>query len=137
MRRNSNLIQEAQAIHMIIKEFICCNTEGPVYMLEYSCGLQYVGRTRRPLRIRIKEHVQTIIKGFEKHNVSKHFLLHHNKDPTQLKFWGIEPNTKHWRGGHKVRTLSQLKSKWIFILDTFVPWGLNVEFEINSFLSDF
>lgn len=80
-----------------IKDFICCNTEGAVYVLECSCGLQYVGRTKRPLRVRIKEHVKNIINGYDKHCVSKHFLTCHNKDPTHLTFWGIIPYTRHWQ----------------------------------------
>ena len=120
-----------------IKEFICCNTEGAVYALECSCGLQYIGRTKRLLRIRIKEHVKNILKGFDNHGVSRHFATHHNKDPSHLKFWGIEPYVRHWRGSHKVRTLSQLESRWIFILDTFAPRSLNIDFDLNCFLSDF
>lgn len=104
-----------------VREFICCNTEGVVYTLECSCGLQYVGQIKRLLKIRIKEHVQQIIKGFDKYSVSKHFATCHDKDPTHLKFGGIEPYIRHWRGSHKVRTLSQLESKWIFTLDTFSP----------------
>lgn len=33
---------------------------GVVYMLEYECGVQYVGRTSRPLHVRIGEHVNNI-----------------------------------------------------------------------------
>lgn len=120
-----------------INELICCNIEGAAYALECSCGLQYIGRTKSPLKICIREHVQNILKGFDKHSVSKHFVICHNKDPTQLKFWGIEPFVRHWQGSHKVRTLSQLESKWIFTLDTFAPRGLNVEFDLNSFISNF
>lgn len=136
MRKNSSLRPAAQENHEV-NNFICCNTEEAVYALECSCGLQYIGRTKRPLRVRIKEHVQNILNGYDKHSVSKHFLLHHNKDPTQLRFWGIEPYVRHWRGGHKVRTLSQLESKWIYTLDTFAPRGLNIEFDLNCFISDF
>lgn len=59
------------------------------------------------------------------------------KDPTHLKFWGIVPYIRHCRGGHKVRALSQLESKWIFLMDTFSPHGLNIEFDLNCFINDF
>lgn len=120
-----------------IKDFIGCNTEGAVYVLECSCGLQYVGRTKRLSRIRIKEHVQNIQNGIDKHSVSRHFAKFHNKNPNYLKFWGIVPYSRPWRGGHKVRTLNQLESKWIFSMYTFVPKGLNIEFDLNCFLSYF
>ena len=120
-----------------IKDFIGCNTEGAVYALECSCGLQYVGRTKRPLKIRIKEHVVNIQNGFDKHSVSRHFDAVHNRDPSHLKFWGIAPYNRPWRGGHKVRSLSQLESKYIYNMDTFAPRGLNIEFDLNCFLNDF
>lgn len=76
-----------------IKDFIRCNTEDAV------CGLQYIGQTKRLLRICIKEHVQNIQEGFDKHSVSRHFAEVHIKDPFQLKIWGIVPYTRPWRGG--------------------------------------
>ena len=120
-----------------IRDFIGCNTEGAVYVLECSCGLQYIGRTKRLLRIRIKEHVKNIEKGFANHSVSRHFAKVHHKDPSHLKFWGIVPYSRPWRGGHKVRALSQLESKYIYNMDTFTPRGLNIVFDLNCFLSDF
>lgn len=113
-----------------INDFICCNTEGAVYALECSHSLQYIGHTKRALRVHIKEHVQNILKSFDKHSVSKHFSLVHNKDPSHLKLWGIEPYMRHWHGSHKVRTLSQLESKWIFLMETLTLQGLNTEFDL-------
>ena len=91
----------------VIKDFIGCHTEGVVYVLQCSCNLQYVGRTKRALKVRIKEHVENIIKGFPKHNVSRHFDQIHNRDPTQLQFRGIEKYNPSWRGSHKIRMISQ------------------------------
>lgn len=51
-----------------IKDFISCHTEGVVYVLQCTCNLQYVGRTKRPLMVRIREPIQNI-KGFPKHTV--------------------------------------------------------------------
>ena len=121
----------------IINDFISCHTEGVVYVLQCSCNLQYVGRTKRALMVRIKEHVVNIENGFPKHNVSRHFAEKHNKDPKQLMFWGIDKFNKPWRGAHLVRTISQKESQWIHSLNTLVPNGLNVEFDVNCFLSNF
>lgn len=63
-------------------------------MLECNCGLQYIGRTSRPLHVRIGEHVNTIKKGLVTHNVSKNFHLCHNRDQRGLKFWGVERDKK-------------------------------------------
>lgn len=120
-----------------IKDFIGCNTEGVIYVLQCTCKLQYVGRTKRALKTRVKEHIRNIIKGYPKHSVSKHFLNTHNKDPSQLQFWGIEKYKKSWRGEHKIRTISQKESRWIYTLKTLTPRGMNVEFDLNCFLSNF
>lgn len=36
-----------------IEPFVTCSTEGVVYPLQCPCGLQYVGRTRRPLSVHL------------------------------------------------------------------------------------
>lgn len=64
-----------------IKPCITCSTVGVVYMLQCPCGLQYVGQTKRPLQVRLNEHITNIKIGFKNHSVSKHYLLTHNKDP--------------------------------------------------------
>lgn len=79
------------------------------------------------------EHVQNIIKGFPKHNVSRHFTQVHNNDPKHLQFWGIEKYNIDHGGGHKVRSISQKESKWIYTLHTLIPDRLNVEFDLTCF----
>lgn len=120
-----------------IKDFISCRTEGVVYALQCSCSLQYIGRTKRPMWKRIREHIQNIRKGYPKHSVSKHFDRYHNRDPRGLQFWAIQKYKAHWRGSHKVRELSKNESKWIFQMGTLEPHGLNIEFDLNCFISDF
>lgn len=81
-----------------IKDFIGCHTKGVVYVLQCRCNLQYVGQTKRALKVRIQEHVQNIKSGFPKHNVSRHFVQVHNKDPIHLQFWGIGKLKKGMEG---------------------------------------
>lgn len=50
----------------------------------------YVGHIKRTLKKRISEHIYNIEIGFKYHGVSLHFKTHHNKDPSGLKFWGVE-----------------------------------------------
>ena len=119
-----------------IKDLITCRTEGVVYVLECSCSLQYVGRTKRPMWKRIREHVQNIQKAFPKHNVSRHFDLCHHNNPKEMKFWAIAKYTPHWRGSHKVRELSKTESRWIHEMQTLSPNGLNIEFDLNCFISN-
>lgn len=78
-----------------------------VYLLECSCGKQYVERTKRALHVRVGEHLANISKRFPKHNLSRHFAFKHNKDPTQLKVVDIEVGIPHWRGMNMVRHISR------------------------------
>lgn len=103
-------------------------------MRECNCGLQYLGRASRPLHVHIGKHVNNIKKGLVTHNVSKHFRLCHNRDPRVLKVWDIE-RVKHWRGGNFIRQLSRRKPYWIYETKVSVPLGLNVEFDLNCFVT--
>lgn len=120
-----------------IKHFITCNTSHVVYALRCPCGLMYIGRTKRLLRVRIAEHVHNITIGYKDHNVSLHFKLHHGQDPAELLFWGIDHIKQSWRGGNIIRDLSKKETQWIFLTDTLSPKGLNIELDINCFISDF
>lgn len=78
-----------------------------------------------------------ILKKVFQNSVSPHFALHHDKDPALLKFWAIEKYKLHWWGSNKVRELSKSESKWIFEMGTLAHFGLNIDFDINCFISDF
>lgn len=41
-----------------IKDCISCNNKGAVYVLECSCKLQYVGRTKRALKVWNQTHTK-------------------------------------------------------------------------------
>ena len=119
-----------------IKPLITCHSKFVTYVLECPCTLQYVGRTTRELKVRINEHVANIIKGYPEHSVSKHFDLYHNRDPSLLKFYGIDRITKHWRGTDLTKAVSQNETQWIHRLRTMRPLGLNIELDLNCFLTD-
>ncbi|CAH2324776.1 Hypothetical predicted protein, partial [Pelobates cultripes] len=42
-----------------VRQFFNCNTTGIVYLLTCKCGLKYVGKTIRPFKKRIMEHVHS------------------------------------------------------------------------------
>lgn len=119
-----------------IKESITCNSIGVVYLIQCPCHLQYVGRTIRALKTRLYEHVYKIRRGFEQHNLSLHFKLHHNSDPSLMTFVGLEQVNIPWRGANRTKLISQKESRWIFELNTLTPRGLNVEFDLNCFIDN-
>lgn len=118
-----------------IESFITCATEGLVYLLQCPCGLQYVGRTKRPLSVRLNEHITNIKAGFLKHSVSKHSLLAHNRDPSKTIFLGIDRYSPHWHGSSLVRSISKLEMSWIHTIKCYTPFGLNIEVDVNAFIA--
>lgn len=118
-----------------IRKLITCNTTHVTYVIECPCRLQYVGRTTRPLCVRIREHINNIKKGFPKHNLSKHFDEFHQRDPSGLIFYGIDTIEDHWRGGSKKIQISQNETRWIHRLDSLVPRGLNVDIDLRGLIS--
>lgn len=119
-----------------IEPFITCSTEGVIYLLQCPCGLQYVGRTRQPLSVRLNEHITNIKNGFPKHSVSKHYLNTHNKDPSNTIFLGIDKYRPHWRGSSLVRSISRLEMLWIHKIKCYTPYGLNVDIDTNAFIDN-
>lgn len=120
-----------------IKDFISCMTTHVVYALQCLCNLMYIGCTKRTLGKRVSEHINNIKIGYKDHSVSMHFKIKHKGDPSGLKFWGVEKLHPDWRGCNKVRELSKCETKWIYLTDTLSPRGMNVELDLNCFISDF
>lgn len=94
-----------------IDEFITCNSSYVVYLLWCPCGLYYVGRTKRLLKVWIAEHLANIRNGFKFHSVSLHFKGKHGQDPSLLQFCGIDRVFPSWRGSNQIRDLSRRETK--------------------------
>lgn len=119
-----------------VEPFITCATEGVVYLIQCPCGLQYVGRTKRAMRVWLNEHIGNIRRGFEKHPVSRHYDLVHSRDPSKILFVGIDKYRPHWRGSSLVREISKLEMAWIYRLKTYTYFGLNVDTDVNAFITN-
>lgn len=63
-------------------------------------------------------------------------MFQHNCNPKCLTFWGVERVLKHWSGGNFIRQLSCRESHWIYEAKVAVPLDLNVDFNLNCFISD-
>ncbi|XP_041422161.1 uncharacterized protein LOC121394669 [Xenopus laevis] len=133
-KKKKKFTSEVNKREFEIKQNIRCTTKNVIYCLQCPCGIQYVGKTNRKLRDRIREHVNNIKKGNEKHTVSKHFRDSHGMNPAGLQYWGVEEVKKRWRGGDLVKTTLQCESRWIYSLETFTPKGLNVDINLRAFL---
>lgn len=88
-----------------IKYFIPCDTRGVVYAIKCPCEYMYIGKIKRALKHRMKEHVYNISRAYEKHHFLNHFRRVHNKDFGGLQFSRIETHNSHWKGDIKIREL--------------------------------
>ncbi|OCT71820.1 hypothetical protein XELAEV_18034798mg [Xenopus laevis] len=106
-----------------------------VYLLTCRvCYKQYVGCTVRPMKERIREHINTIRSGSEATVVSRHFKMCSNSNVAMLKAQGIERITLNVRGGDLRAKLLRAEVKWIHKLNTRQPQGLNSVFDISCYI---
>ncbi|MEE6513386.1 hypothetical protein FKM82_020972 [Ascaphus truei] len=111
-----------------------CRTDHVIYMIECSCKLQYIGKTIRPIRTRIIEHLSGIKRKLTNHSIPNHFTEFHGGEPTCLKYKAIEHVLPHWRGGDRGLELLKRETFWIHRLKTLAPRGLNAEIDLTPFL---
>ena len=138
--RYCKLIKTGQHVHSCsseksfpIKHFINCNTKFVIYVIGCSiCKLQYVGRTTRRLKDRLRDHLYDIDKNHDT-NVARHWNITHCKDISSLTVQGMEKMITPIRGGDKFRNLCRREVFWIFSLHTRIPRGLNFEWDVSHF----
>lgn len=110
-----------------IKQSLNCDSTHVIYILECTCSLQYVGRTKQTLRARLNKHRFNITHSFQQHSVSRHAAQIHECKMDQFCITPIEQidvNTTN-----RVQKLSQREMYWIFKLNTMIPIGLNESLE--------
>ena len=100
---------------------VTCKTENIIYLLECGiCGLQYVGQTRRQLRLRLNNH-RSNAKLKLPCSLSRHLSSRgHNNSFDDLKVTIIEHNPD-W----DVKSRREWESFWIEKLKTLSPNGIN------------
>ncbi|XP_041938453.1 uncharacterized protein LOC121699946 [Alosa sapidissima] len=123
-----------------INKFITCSPVNVIYLLTCPCGLQYIGKTNRQLRIRINEHRSAIHRQDNRSSVARHFSMAEHK-MSDLEVVGIEhlsPSRRSLSPSHRSRDmeskLRQCEASWIFYMGTLSPGGLNEDFDLTCFL---
>ncbi|CAJ0967399.1 unnamed protein product [Ranitomeya imitator] len=140
MVRSSTFTSSDGTREFKIKEHITCSTTFVVYYATCTCKLIYIGLTSRELRVRVREHVRDIkaakeVEALEDLKpIPKHFRKHHNCNPRDLRVWGIEKIHTGIRGGDTKQKLAQRECRWIAVLHTLAPAGLNEQLSFSSFL---
>lgn len=118
-----------------MKHFTTCATRYIVYLITCPCKKQYVGRTIRTFSVRVNEHIASIKKGRNNHSVPRCYLKHHNKNQLGTKFQIIGKCIPHWRGDSCLRGVLHLETFWIYQLKSYLPYGVNIDWDINAFIN--
>lgn len=113
---------------------ISCRTMGIIYLLTYSCGLFYVGKTKRPIRVRISEHLKAARTGFFKTIIGRHHAFVHNFDFGGFKVLPLIHIPPHERGGDWDQALLKTESRWIYKLKATKEPGMNDALSYVPFL---
>lgn len=66
----------------------------------------------------------------------KHYSLRHGCNCEGTTFLGINKFTSHWRLSNTVREISRLEIRWIYQTQTYAPFRMNIDWDINSFINN-
>ena len=106
---------------------VTCQSHNIVYCLTCkTCGLQYVGMTKRKFQERLREHFRNIRNANVRDPIAKHFDLpgHHN-DPKNVESHILSFITKPGNTNAALTMRLKFELQWIFRLRTSLPHGLN------------
>ncbi|MEE6516180.1 hypothetical protein FKM82_025431 [Ascaphus truei] len=117
-----------------LNSLMTCNTKFVIYLLRCTCGSSYVGRTIRPLRERIVEHVRTIRNKDVRYPVARHFSKCQSGSLQNFSFSALEHIRPHVCGGDRESLLNKREMFWIYALGTLAPGGMNLDWELKHFL---
>lgn len=100
-----------------IKQRLNCGATNIIYVINCTCGIQYVGKTSQTLRMRINNHQYNIVNGYVKHSVSRHAGISRFEDFQVIPIEGLPANCRNL-----AKTLSRREMFWIYQLNTLSPW---------------
>lgn len=117
-----------------IRHGVTCPTVGVVYLAQCRCGSYYIGKTKRPFQVRIRDHIKPLPKNTTTTAINWHIATQHNSDPHVIQFSALQHVPPHARGGSIDNTLLQLETKWIHTLQATKFPGLNEHISFKPFL---
>lgn len=107
----------------VINQRLTCRTDHVVYVLTCHCGLRYVGSTKLQAHVRILQHLRAIVNSDPTYPVASHFKEVHNNNLNHLKYFVMDSVP-----------LRQLEFKYILLLNSKAPSGLNLSEDLHHFL---
>lgn len=106
-----------------IRDLINCSTMRVIYMI--TCPKIYIGETKRPLKVRIGEHLREFNEKDPEKSLAKHFSNCHGGCTEGVRVKGIYVLTLPPRRGDFNRIFLQKEKWWIYRLKYIVSVGLN------------
>ena len=106
---------------------ITCTSSNLIYCITCKrCGIQYVGQTKRELKMRLSEHFLKITRNDPESEIANHFNSQHHSGLDDISVYVVDfvhaaphtPKSKYLR--------DLLEFNWIQRLHTNAPTGLNV-----------
>ncbi|CAJ0965044.1 unnamed protein product [Ranitomeya imitator] len=128
-----NTVQIGPIKH-IVTDFISCKTTYTVYVIFCQCGFYYIGKTIRPLYIRIKEHFSSVRTGKGVPRLINHVRQCHAGNTHTLRFAGIARVYSPQQGGNLNQLLLRCEARWIMRTNATGPMGLNERIDMSVFL---
>lgn len=111
-----------------IKHHMTCQTPYVIYLMEYPCGQQYVGRTIQRLHQRVNKHRANIRYKFLLHGFSRHVSQDHLSDPRPFKITPIDHIPSFIQ--NRYEQLKKMEVFWIYKLRSLQPMGLTEVSEV-------
>ena len=106
---------------------ISCRSSNVIYCLTCTnCGKQYVGQTLRRIKDRLYEHLKDIDSLNKEKPLGLHFYQSCRKNP-EIKCHILEFIKKPPRSPEAQIIRDRIEKRWIHLLKTPVPLGLNIE----------
>ncbi|XP_069819694.1 uncharacterized protein [Dendropsophus ebraccatus] len=117
-----------------VSNLITCKTTFVVYAIICDCGRFYVGKTKRALATRYKEHCYSVRSGKGVPRLIDHIRQVHQGNTRCLKFCGLERVNQVLGGGDRHLNLLRKETLWISKLNALGPLGLNERNEFAPFV---
>ena len=106
---------------VVRNEYLTCQAENVIYVITCkNCGVQYVGETKRTLRTRINEHLNSI----QKNKLGSYMVQHFNSTVCNIKHLEVTI-LEHCKKDTLTAERINREDFWIRALVTAFPFGLN------------
>ena len=107
---------------------ISCRSSNLIYCITCDrCGIQYVGQTSLRLKDRFQKHYYVVDKRDTTHSVGNHYSHHTHEGVDDMTISVLEYIKRAPKSPAAATIRDRIELKWIHLLRTCAPQGLNIE----------